>query len=203
MEAPNLTGHNPKGTTSKERIVVYPRFVEPIPDALLKNLRIALGVGGLASVVFGVLILVWPEHTAMAIVAIFVALWTLVAGLGNIAVGVFGSSPGKRRIMYLVLGVVFLIAGIVAWANLGVATGVLAITIGVVVGLAWIVEGAVSLVTSPGGAWPVIHGVISVLAGVVVLLAPFWAAALLWLWLGISLVVVGIVQIVRAIRSGR
>ncbi len=169
---------------------------------LLKNLRIALGVGGAVSLVFGVLILVWPGHTAAAVVAIFVALWTLVAGLGNLAIGIFGSGPGRRRMAYLLLGVLFLIGGIVAWANLGVATEILAVILGTIVGLVWIFQGAVVLFTSPrdGGLWPVLYGAVSILAGVVLLVAPVWGATLLWLWLGISLVVVGITQVVRAIR---
>ncbi|PKQ32847.1 MAG: hypothetical protein CVT62_01995 [Actinobacteria bacterium HGW-Actinobacteria-2] len=188
----------------KESIVADYLGVSSAEILLLKNLRIVAGVSGLASLAFGIVILVWPEHTAMAVVGIFVVLWTLVAGLGNIAVGIFGSSPGKRRISYLALGLLFLIAGIVAWANLGAATEVLAIMIGVIVGVGWIIQGAVVLFTSRGeGAWPVIYAVVSILAGVVLLMAPFWAAALLWLWLGISLVVVGVVQLVRAFQLGR
>jgi uncharacterized membrane protein HdeD (DUF308 family) len=172
---------------------------------LLKNLRIALGVGGVVSLVFGVLILVWPGHTAAAVVAIFVAVWTLVAGLGNLAIGIFGSSPGRRRILYLLLGVLFLIGGIVAWANLGVATEILAVILGTIVGVVWIIQGAIVLVTSPrdGGLWPVIYGAVSIVAGVALLIAPVWGAALLWLWIGISLVVVGVIQVVRAIRFNR
>jgi uncharacterized membrane protein HdeD (DUF308 family) len=190
---------------SKESIVVDSFGISDAESLLLKNLRIALGVGGVVSLIFGVLILIWPGHTAAAVVAIFVAVWTLVAGLGNLAIGIFGSSPGRRRILYLLLGALFLIGGIVAWANLGVATEILAVILGTIVGVVWIIQGAIVLATSPrdGGVWPVLYAVISILAGVALLIAPVWGATLLWLWIGISLVVVGVIQLVRAIRFTR
>ena len=40
--------------------------------------------------------------------------------------------------------------------------------------------------------------ILSIIAGIVVLFAPIWGVAILWWILGISLVVLGIINIVRA-----
>lgn len=49
----------------------------------------------------------------------------------------------------------------------------------------------------------VVFVVAGIVAGIVLLLSPLWGAAVLWWLLGISLVVLGIINIVRAFRLGR
>ena len=64
----------------------------------------------------------------------------------------------------------------------------------------WIVEGVVALTTLGGSAskgWTIFFALLSIVAGIVLLFSPLYIA-ILWLMLGISLVVLGIIQIVRA-----
>jgi uncharacterized membrane protein HdeD (DUF308 family) len=168
-------------------------------------IRTALGVAGLVSLAVGVAILVWPGRTATVVAAI-IAAYAAIAGLVNLAIGVFTRAMGGwRRFGYLALGVVFLVAAIVALANLGTAAAGLATLVGVLVGVVWIAEGIVGLALIADAAskvWTVLLSSLSIVAGIAVLTSPLWGAALLWVLLGISLVVLGIVQIVRALRFG-
>jgi uncharacterized membrane protein HdeD (DUF308 family) len=79
------------------------------------------------------------------------------------------------------------------------------VLVGVLFGVSWIVEGVVGLTLigdSASKVWTIVYALIGIVAGILVLTSPLWGAALLWLWLGVSLVVMGFVQIVRAIRFG-
>ena len=172
---------------------------------VVNTIRGALGVSGLISLIIGVVILAWPVKTA-TVVAGFVAVYALIAGVANIALGIFSRKLGGwARVGYLVLGVVFLITGVLAFANLQTAAGALAVLVGLVVGFTWIIEGVVALALigdSPSKLWTVVYAIITVVAGAVLMTSPLWGAAILWLLLGISLVVFGVVQVIRAFRFG-
>ena len=95
---------------------------------------------------------------------------------------------------------------IIAFANLAQTTAVLAIFIAVLIGVLWIVEGVVALAQlgdAPSKGWAIFFGLLSIVAGIVVLFSPLWAAELLFIIAGIALIVLGIVQIVRAFTFGR
>lgn len=176
-------------------------------QTLLNGIRTALGVSGVAALLFGVLILVWPGHTAAAVVAVFIIAWAGISGLVNLSIGVFSRNLGaKPRVGYLLLGVLFVAAAVVAWINLSMVTHALAVLIGILVGVVWVIEGVVVLVSGLGGTlrlWPTVYAAISIVAGVLMISSPLWGATLLWLLLGCSLVVLGVVQIIRAFRFGR
>lgn len=167
--------------------------------------RTALGVSGVLSLVIGILILVWPGRTAEVAVGIL-SVYVIIAGLVNIAIGLFWRS-GWSRIGYIVLGVLFIVAGIFSFANLSATTAWFGVFIGTLVGILWIVEGVVSLTTvghgSKARAWTIFFAVISILAGVVLLFSPLLGAVTLFLLIGISLVILGVFQIVRAIQFGK
>ena len=70
----------------------------------------------------------------------------------------------------------------------------------------WIVEGVVSLSTLGDAAskgWTIFFAILSIIAGIVVLFSPIWGTVVLWWLLGISLVVLGIINIVRAFTFGK
>ena len=73
------------------------------------------------------------------------------------------------------------------------------------VGIVWIIEGIVGLTLIGDAAskvWTIIFAIISILAGISLVTSPLWGAAFLWWLLGLSLVILGIVQIIRAFRFG-
>lgn len=173
----------------------------PAVKSAVNGIRTALGVGGVLAIIVGILVLVWPGKTAMVVAAI-IAIYAIAAGLVYAGLGIFSKTKGGwARVGHIVLGVLFVIAGIVAFANLGGTTAWLALFLGILVGIMWIIEGIVSLSTLGDAAsktWTIIFAIISIIAGVVLLFSPLWGALVLWWLLGISLVVLGLVNVIRA-----
>lgn len=170
------------------------------------GIRTALGLGGLLALILGILILVWPGKTAIVVTAIF-AIYAIAAGLVYIGLGVFTAGKGGwARIGHILLGLVFIVAGVVAFFNLGVTAAWFATFVGILVGIVWIIEGIVSLSTlglAASKGWTIFFAIISIIAGIVLLFSPLWGAIVLWWLLGISAVVLGIIQIVRAFSFGK
>lgn len=170
------------------------------------TIRIALGLGGLIALIVGILILFWPAKTAMVVTAI-IAVYVIIAGLVYACIGIFTKTKGGwARLGHIVLGLLFIIAGIVAFLNLGQTTEWLAIFLGILVGILWIVEGIVSLSTlgdASSKGWTIFFAIVSIIAGIVVLLSPLWGMVVLWWLLGISLGVLGVINIGRAFAFGR
>jgi len=176
------------------------------PEKAVNGIRTAIGVAGLLSAIVGVLILVWPGRTAMVVTAI-IAVYALIAGLVYAGLGIFAKTKGGwARVGLIILGLVFIVAAVLAFLNLAATTLWLAVFLGILVGIVWIVEGVVAFTTlgdASSKAWSVIFAVLSIAAGIVLLFAPLWGVEVLWLILGISLVVLGIVNVVRAFRYGK
>lgn len=180
-------------------------FEAPPEQKVVTTIRAALGITGLVSLVIGLLILFQPKGVGMVIAAMLAA-YVLIGGLAYLGIGIFSARLGMwPRIGHLVLGVLFLIASVVTFANLGDAVALLALVIGIMIGITWIVEGIVAITLLPDSAskvWTVVYAVISILGGIALITSPAWGTGLLFWLLGIWLVVMGLVQIVRAFRFG-
>lgn len=179
---------------------------EAAPEGKVVNsIRAALGISGLVSLVIGLLILFQPRGVGL-VIAGFMAAYTVIAGLAYLGIGIFSRTLGTwPRIGHLVLGVVFLVAGVVTFANLGAAVAVLALLFGIMIGITWIVEGIVAITLLPDAAskvWTILYAVISILGGIALVTSPLWGTLLLFTVLGVWLIVMGVVQIVRAFRFG-
>lgn len=180
------------------------------PESTLLNrasdgVRTAIGVGGLIAVVLGLLIIFFPTKSgavAMQIVAAVMAAYALVVGVVYIGSSIFSRTLGGwARTGHIVLGLLYVIGGVIMMVNLGATAVVLAIFLSVTIGILWLFEGVLALTMlkqSSNKVWTVIYAIISIIAGVVLLLSPIISAITLWLLLGISMVVLGIVQVVRA-----
>jgi len=167
--------------------------------------RIMLGLGGLIALILGILIMVNPLKSAavmMQIVAVVVALYMVGVGVVYLGGAVFSKSmKGWPRTGNILLGLLYVIAGIILFSNLAATAAVLAMFLSIMIGVLWMLEGALafSTVKSSGHkALTVIYGIISVIAGLVLIFSPIMGAVTLWLLLGISMVVLGAVQVVRA-----
>lgn len=171
----------------------------------VNGIRTAIGVGGTLAVVVGVLILAWPGKTAVVVTAI-IAIYAVVAGLAYAGLGVFTREKrGWSRVGHIALGLILVIAGGIALTHLASTAVGLAVFVGILVAVMWIIEGVVALSTlddAPSMGWSVAYAVLSIAAGILLLFAPAWGVVLLWWILGLSLVVLGAVNVVRAFRFG-
>lgn len=178
----------------------------PLEKSEINTIRTALGVGGVLAVITGILILVWPGRTAMVVTAI-IAIYAIASGLAYAGLGIFSKQKGGwSRVGHIVLGLLFIVAGVIAFTRLGETALVLATFLGILVGILWIIEGVVSLSTlslAPSKGWTIFFAILSIVAGVVLLFSPAFGAAVLWWLLGISAVVLGAIQIGRAFTFGK
>ena len=178
----------------------------PTASPVTNGIRTALGVGGVIALIVGILVLVWPNKTAMVVAAI-IAIYAVVGGLVYAGLGIFAKAMGGwARVGHIVLGLVFIIAGILAFTNLVLTTAWLAVFLGVMVGIMWIIEGIVALTTlgdSSSKGFSIFFAIISIIAGGVLCFSPLLGAVALWWLLGIALVVLGILQIIRAFSFGK
>jgi uncharacterized membrane protein HdeD (DUF308 family) len=158
-----------------------------------------------AGVVVGILMMAWPEKT-LKVLAVLFGVWLLVHGAVRIVEAITGSDEGGgRRAVLGVVGVVFVIAGVIALRNLLVSLSVLA----TIIGLMWLIGGIVELVTAfvgPGGGiriWRAVLGAFSVIAAVVVLVWPDLTLLTLVYLTAAWLIVMGLIQVVMVIAARR
>ena len=157
---------------------------------------------GILTLVAGLLTLAWPGRTVVVIAGL-VGAQLLVAGIFRF-VAAFASDDesGSTRVLLALLGVLSFIVGLYALRHLLVTVATLAL----LVGIFWIVNGAVETFTAlsqrgmPGRGWTIVVGLLSVAAGVVVLVYPAMLLVTLAVVLGVWLLVYGIIEVVLAFQ---
>ncbi|MBO1901467.1 DUF308 domain-containing protein [Leucobacter weissii] len=171
----------------------------------LDIVRVFLGISGLISLVLGILILANPVKTGaglVLIVTVLLAIYLVGVGVIYLGSGIFSKSlEGWPRIGTILLGLLYIVGGIIIFANVSASATVFAVFLSVLIGVLWIIEGVfvfTTLKTSGHRVLTVVYGVISIIAGLVLIFSPLLGAVTLWLLIGISLIVLGAVQVVRA-----
>jgi uncharacterized membrane protein HdeD (DUF308 family) len=157
---------------------------------------------GIITVAIGILALVWPGRT-LEVVAILFGLQLVVAGIFQF-IRAFSAeeATGGTRVLLALLGVLSFIVGLYALRHVLVTIQALALLLGIF----WIVSGAVELFTAISGreaqnrGWRIFMGALGILAGVVVLVYPAISLLTLAVVLGIWLLVYGVMAIVLAFQ---
>ena len=169
------------------------------------GVRVMFGVGGLIAIIIGILVMVNPLQSAQffaSVLAVILAVYMVVMGVVYLGTAVFSKSLGGwARTGNILLGLLYIIAAIILFANLGVASAVLLVFIAIIIGIMWIIEGIMSFTTVKSSGHPVlsiVYGIISIIAGGVLIFSfALGVAVLVWM-IGISLVVLGLLQVIRA-----
>lgn len=169
-----------------------------------KGARLALLIGGLAAVGFGIAVLAWPTKAAVALTGV-IALYAIIAGIVYAALGLFSKELGAGgRIGHVLLGVLYVIAGVYAFSSLQQSAAFLALFLTIMVGVMWVIEGFTALFTlgqSGSKVFTVVFAILSVIAGFTLLSSPLWGAVFLWWFLAIALIVLGALNVIRAIAG--
>jgi hypothetical protein len=176
-------------------------------DAVQRGERIAwwLALGAAAlGVVLGVVMMVWPEATLKVVAALF-GVWLLVHGGVRIVQAITGTAAeGAERAILGVIGMFFVVAGVIALRNLLVSLALL-ITL---VGLMWLIGGILELVSAYGGQgdyrlWHLALGLLSIVAALVVIVWPDLSLLTLVSVTGVWLVVLGLIQVAMVFWARR
>jgi uncharacterized membrane protein HdeD (DUF308 family) len=188
-----------------------PYFAGLPADAETRRIERALfGIaiaGAVIGIGLGIAMLVWPEAT-LGVAAFLFGAWLLVHGIVRTiqAIAGFGADTGAR-VLAGVVGVLFVVAGILCLRNLMTSLAVVVTIIGVTWLIAGIVEIGVAFV-APGSAghrvWGIaVPGVISILGGIAVLVWPKISLTVLVYFVGIWLILLGAVQLFIVLRAHR
>ncbi|WP_167109077.1 HdeD family acid-resistance protein [Mycobacterium sp. DL592] len=166
---------------------------------LLPHLWKSVLLSGILSLVLGILVLVWPGISIL-VAAIFFGAFLLVSGISQVFHAfTLHVSAGSRALLFI-SGAAALVLAVLCFRSIANSILLLAIWIGV----GFIFRGvataasAISDPDTPGRGWEIFVGVISLIAGIVVLASPFPSLATLTLVVGIWLVVIGVFEIVSS-----
>jgi uncharacterized membrane protein HdeD (DUF308 family) len=164
-------------------------------------------LAGVASIVVGALMLVWPDAT-LGVAAVLFGLWLLVHGLVRIAQAVAASwaNVGARALAGII-GVLFVVAGVLCLRDLLVSLTVVA----TLIGLAWLIVGIIELSTAFAGQgsaaerlWTAgLPGALAVVGGIAVLVWPKISLLTIVYLTGIWLIVMGLIQVFLVLRARR
>jgi uncharacterized membrane protein HdeD (DUF308 family) len=170
---------------------------------LLPNLWLSALLSGLLALILGGVILVWPGISILAAAIIF-GVYLLVIGVAQVvfAFGLHVSAGG--RILLFISGAASLVLAILAFRHFGQGYAILLLAIWIAVG--FIFRGVATTVSAisdpalPGRGWAIFFGIISIVAGIVVLAYPFSSIVTLALVAGVWLVILGVFEIISAFR---
>lgn len=177
-----------------------------LTKSAVNTIRVTLGITGVLALIAGIFITFWPKDSAI-VLTVMIGIYFLIAGLAYVGLGIFSKGlSGGARALDIILGMLFVIGGVLMLSNPSESAVVLGIFLGVLVGILWIVEGAVALAQAGSSAskgWAIFFGILSIIAGIVLLFSPLWGSIILFWVTGVALIVLGIIQIVRAFTFGR
>jgi uncharacterized membrane protein HdeD (DUF308 family) len=158
---------------------------------------------GACSLILGLIVAFRPTASLVAI-TVLIGVLAIFSGVFHL-VDAFESPPGAR-VWPAIAGVLFILVGIVMIRHLQLSLAV----IGLFIGFSWVIQGVSALFIGFSGDragqsrwWPVIFGVVSLIAGIVVISTPVSSIAVLATFLGIWFAVMGVFEIVGALVSRR
>ena len=158
---------------------------------------------GSVTVVAGALVLAWPGVTAL-IIAVIVALELLVAGVFRLAAALADEEAGGGgRVLLAMFGVLSVLVGILLLRHPFQTLAFLILLLGIF----WVVGGLLEAIHAIGApdlphrGWALAAGVLSLVAGIVVLSYPA-ATLFVMVWLfGLQLVLYGGITLARGLWS--
>ena len=156
---------------------------------------------GVASLVLGILVLVWPGASLLAAGVLF-GVYLLISGIFQL-VAAFGTHRTTAlRVLAFISGSLSILLGL--FCLRGPMRSILLLALWI--GIGWLIRGitqtlaAASDSAMPARGWQIFLGIVTFLGGIVLIDSPFESVAVLTLVGGIWLVAVGVVEIVTAIR---
>jgi uncharacterized membrane protein HdeD (DUF308 family) len=152
----------------------------------------------------GVAVLIWPGQSIVVAAALFGS-YLLASGIAQV-VGAFTvyTSPASRVLLFI-SGAVSIALGVVAFRDFDNGAAVWLLTLWI--GVGFIFQGvseavlAISHKELPERGWYIFVGVLTVIAGAVVLVWPISSIVVLAIVAGVWLVVIGTTQIVWALSA--
>jgi uncharacterized membrane protein HdeD (DUF308 family) len=163
-----------------------------------RTLNYAFLLGGVAGLIFGVVLLI-RQDDALELLMVILGLWWLIQGVFMVfAVFVDSTDVGWK----LAIGVLGVAAGFLVLTNPAEGTGFISGTVGVILGLIGLMIGISSIIGSfrGGGFGALVFGIISGLIGALILLNPGLSTSMVISIVGLLLLLDGFAGVYLAIR---
>ncbi|WP_369830146.1 HdeD family acid-resistance protein [Mycobacterium sp. E1747] len=173
----------------------------PPAPTLLPHLWKSALLSGILSLALGVVVLAWPGISIVVAATAFGA-YLLITGAAQVFFAFSLHVSAGSRILLFISGAASLILALLAFRHFGQGYAILLLAIWI--GIGFIFRGVGTTVSAiqdpllPGRGWSIFIGVISLLAGIVVLASPLESIVTLALVVGVWFVVIGIFEIVAS-----
>lgn len=167
---------------------------------MLPHLWKSAVLSGLLAILVGVVVVAWPGMT-ITVASIFFGVGLLFIGVQQVFLAFTVRGSTAMKLLLFISGAAALILAVMCLVRLSNAWELLAIWIAV----GFIFRGVATTMTAigdptlPGRVWNIAIGVITLIAGIVVMASPYESLAILTLIVGIWLIVIGVFEIVAAI----
>ena len=171
--------------------------------SLLPHLWKSTLVSGILSLILGGMILAWPGRTIL-LAAILFGVYLLVTGIAQVVFAFALHVSAGSRILLFISGAASLILAVLAFRHFGKDQLTAILLLAIWIGIGFIFRGvatsisAISDPTLPGRGWSIFIGLISLLAGIIVLASPFASIVTLALVVGVWFVVIGVFEVVSS-----
>jgi uncharacterized membrane protein HdeD (DUF308 family) len=156
---------------------------------------------GVITLVTGILVLIWPGRT-LIVVAVLFGIQLIVTGIFRFGAAFAADESGATRVLLALLGVFSLIIGLYAVRHILITL----LALGLLLGIFWVVSGVIELFnaaqhrTMGSRGWTALMGVLSIVAGLVLLAYPGLSLLTLAILLSVWLLVLGLMEITLALR---
>ncbi|OBB63472.1 hypothetical protein A5781_06160 [Mycobacterium sp. 852002-30065_SCH5024008] len=158
-------------------------------------------LSGLLSLALGIVVLAWPGISIVVAATAF-GVYLLITGAAQVFFAFSLHVSAGSRILLFISGAASLILALLAFRHFGQGYAILLLAIWI--GIGFIFRGVGTTVSAiqdphlPGRGWAIFIGLISLLAGIVVLASPLESIVTLALVVGVWFVVLGIFEILSS-----
>jgi len=177
----------------------------PSPEGMFGMLARAtwqtLLLAGVSTAVLGILALAWTGATLVVAGTVF-GIYLLLSGIFQLTGAFAPHVPAQLRVLGLTSGALSVLLGLICFR--GPAQSILLLALWI--GFGWLLRGimttaaAVSGPAMPARGWQTALGVLTILAGIVLIVSPFASIATLTVVAGVWLVALGVGEVVHAIQ---
>jgi uncharacterized membrane protein HdeD (DUF308 family) len=158
---------------------------------------------GVLSILFGVLTYVWPGVTVTTLAWIF-AFSVIAQGISLASAGWQSRQDEPNWWIFLLIGIVNIIAGLVCFFNPGL-TAIFLVTL---MGVSWLVSGVLEIYAAirlrkeiDNEGWLILGGLLSVIAGAIVIIHPGAGALAMTTLIAIYAILFGVALIALAFKA--
>ncbi len=173
----------------------------PAHPTMMQHLWKSTLLSGILAVILGILVLAWPGPT-IVVAAVFFGAYLLITGIAQVIFAFSLDVSAGGRVLLFISGAASLILAVLAFRHFGEGYAILLLAIWI--GVGFIFRGVATTVSAisdpglPGRGLSIFFGIITTIAGVVVMASPFDSIAVLTLVVGVWLIVIGFFEVVSA-----